>query len=64
MVCATNRLTLERRVGKKRYKAIGRGVGGMLIFVVLDCITDRKFKVVSIREASKSEKKLYVKKVE
>ena len=31
--------------------------------MVLDCINDRKFEIVSIREASESEKKLYIKRV-
>ena len=61
--CATDGLTLERRIGNKRYEVIGRGLGGRFIFMVLDCITDRKFEIVSIREASESEKKLYIKKV-
>ncbi|MBC8521975.1 MAG: hypothetical protein ISS94_05160 [Candidatus Syntrophoarchaeum sp.] len=62
--CATDGLTLERRIGNKRYEVIGRGLGGRFVFMVLDCITDRKFEIVSIREANKSEKKLYIKKVE
>jgi len=63
VVCATEGLTLERHIGKKRYEVIGRGLGGRFVFMVLDCITDRKFEIVSIREASESEKKLYIKKV-
>ena len=63
VVCATTGLTLERRIGKKRHEVIGRGMGGRFVFLVLDCITDRKFEIVSIREASESEKKLYIKKV-
>ncbi|MDI6886000.1 MAG: hypothetical protein QMD22_06600 [archaeon] len=61
---ATDGPTLERHIGNKRYEVIGRGLGGRFVFVVLDCITDRKFEIVSIREASESEKKLYIKKVE
>jgi len=45
--CATTGLTLERHIGNKRYEVIGRGLGGRFIFIVLDCITDRKFKIVS-----------------
>ena len=63
VVSATEGLTLERHIGKKRYEVIGRGLGGRFVFMVLDCITDRKFEIVSIREASESEKKLYIKKV-
>ncbi len=54
---------MERRIGNKRYEVIGRGVGGRFVFMVLDCINDRKFEIVSIREASESEKKLYIKRV-
>ena len=61
---ATTGLTLERRIRKKRYEVIGRGLGGRFVFMVLDCITDRNFEIVSIREASESEKRLYIKKVE
>ena len=63
IVCATEELTLERHVGKKRCEVIGRGQGGRFVFMVLDCITDRKYEIVSIREASESEKKLYIKKI-
>ncbi len=62
--CATDGLTLERCVGDKRYEVIGRGLGGRFVFMILDRITDRKFEIVSIREASESEKKLYIKKIE
>lgn len=60
---ATDGLTLERRVGNKRYEVIGRGLGGRFVFMVLECISDRKFNIVSLREASGSEKKLYIKRV-
>lgn len=60
---ATDGLTLERRVGNKRYEVIGRGLGGRFVFMVLECISDRKFNIESLREASGSEKKLYIKRV-
>ena len=62
--CATDGLALERRVGAKRYEVIGRGRGGRFVFMVMDSITDRRFEIVSIRKASESEKKLYIKRVE
>ena len=42
---ATDGLTLERRVGNKRYEVIGRGLGGRFVFMVLECISDRKFNI-------------------
>jgi hypothetical protein len=44
--------------------SVGDRVAGLYSWCRTAYIADRKFEIVSIREASESEKKLYIKKVE